>query len=206
MEGEAAPTPEARDDLARLLVDNTEAVMHGLRPAEPRGQSVMPALVAARTAADVIDKATHVLVRDARGAGHTWEEIGQMLGISRRAAKRHFAAAESDTQGNRFLSLERRATEVVEQIRDGEWDAVVVDWDETMRAKLPTERLAEVWQQVSGQSGALQALGRPSIRRRGPYRIADVPLAFEHGPMKARVTFNHDNSIGGLFILLPDAP
>ena len=183
---------------------NTQAVMEGLLDAEARGQSVMPALVAARTAADAIEEATQVLARDARGAGHTWEEIGQMLGISRRAAKRRFAAAASDTWGDRSLSLERRATQVVEQMRDGEWDAVVVDWDETMRAKLPVERLAEVWQQVSSQSGSLQELGRPSVRRRGPYRVADVPLAFEHGPMKARVTFNHDNSIGGLFILLPD--
>jgi len=28
---------------------------------------------------------------------------------------------------------------------------------------------------------------------------------FEHGPMKARVTFDRDDSVAGLFILLPDA-
>ncbi len=206
MKGEPAPTPEARDALARLLAEKTEAVVHGLRPAKTSTRSVTPALVAARTVADVIDKVTHVLVYDARGAGHTWEEIAQMLGISRRAAKRHFSVAAGDNRGNGSLELERRATQIVEQIRDADWEAVTADWDETMRAKLPIERLAEVWQQTSSQAGPLQALGQPSIRRRGPYRVADVPLAFEHGPMKARITFNHDDSIGGLFILLPDAP
>jgi hypothetical protein len=61
-----------------------------------------------------------------------------------------------------------------------------------------------VWQQVLSKAGALQAIGRPSVARRGPFRIADVPLVFEHGPMKARVTFDRDSSVAGLFILLPD--
>lgn len=30
-----------------------------------------------------------------------------------------------------------------------------------------------------------------SVVRKGPYPIADVPLVFGHGPMKARVVFNH---------------
>ncbi len=73
-----------------------------------------------------------------------------------------------------------------------------------MRTKLPVEQVAELWQQLSRSAGALQAIGRPSIAHKGPFRIADVPLVFEHGPMKACVTFNRDNSVAGLFILLPD--
>ncbi|MGI8414388.1 MAG: DUF3887 domain-containing protein [Solirubrobacteraceae bacterium] len=104
-----------------------------------------------------------------------------------------------------FAPLAQRSTEIVEQIRDHDWDGLTADWDETMRTKLPVEQVAEVWQQLSSSAGALQALGPPSIVRKGPFRIAEVPLVFEHGPMKARITFNHDNSVAGLFILLPDA-
>ena len=203
---EPVPTPGARDRLARLLNDDTAAIVHGLRPAAASTQSVMSALAAARSALEVMDEATSLLVSDARSAGHGWEEIGQMLGVSGRTAKRRFAAAARDTQSNGSVTLERRSIEILGQIRDADWDAVIADWDDTMRAKLPIQQLAEVWQQVSSQAGPLQALGRPSIVRRGPYRIAEVPLAFEHGPMKARITFNHDESVGGLFILLPDAP
>lgn len=80
-----------------------------------------------------------------------------------------------------------------------------MDWDETMRRKLPVEQLSDVWQQVVSKAGALQAIGRPSVVRKGPFHIADVPLVFEHGPMKARVTFDRDDCVAGLFILLPDA-
>jgi hypothetical protein len=162
------------------LGENTEAVVRGLSPAAVGTQSAMAGLVAARAAADAIEEATRALVTDALRAGHSWEEVAQMLGVSRRAAKRRFGAA-ADPQSNSSVTLERRSTEIVKQISDADWDAVTADWDDNLRAKLPIERLAEVWQEVSSQAGPLQALGRPSIRRRGPYRIADVPLAFEHG-------------------------
>ncbi|MGI8903515.1 MAG: DUF3887 domain-containing protein [Solirubrobacteraceae bacterium] len=110
-----------------------------------------------------------------------------------------------DDTSTEFAPLAQRSTEIIEQIRDRDWDHVTADWDETMRSKLPVEQLAEVWQQVVSKAGALQAIGRPSVVRKGPFRIADVPLAFEHGPMKARITFDRDSSVAGLFILLPDA-
>lgn len=104
-----------------------------------------------------------------------------------------------------FAPLAQRSSEIIQQLRDGEWDRLRVDWDETMRAKLSIDQLAESWQQLSRSVGALQAIGQPSIVRKGPFRIADVPLVFEHGPMKAQVTFNRHNSVVGLLILLPDA-
>ncbi len=109
------------------------------------------------------------------------------------------------TSGHKVAPLAQRATEIIEQLRDHDWDRLTADWDETMRTKLPAEQVDEMWQQLSRNVGALQVIGRPSIVRKGPYRIADVPLAFEHGPMKARITFNRDDSIAGLFMLLPDA-
>lgn len=101
--------------------------------------------------------------------------------------------------------LAQRSMEIIQQIRDRDWDRVTADWNETMRSKLTIEQLAAAWEQVLSNAGALQTIGRPSIVRKGPFRVADVPLAFEGGPMKARVTFNHDNRVAGLFILLPDA-
>lgn len=53
-----------------------------------------------------------------------------------------------DDMSTEFAPLTQRSTEIIEQIRDRDWDRVPVDWDETMRSKLPVEQLAEVWQQV----------------------------------------------------------
>jgi hypothetical protein len=102
--------------------------------------------------------------------------------------------------------LESRAVEIVRQLAASDWDAARADWDANLRAKLPAAQVAEVWAAVVAGAGPLIAVGAPALTRRGPYRICDVPLEFEGGPMKARVTFNYDGAVGGLFILLPDAP
>lgn len=190
--------------VAVLLRHNADAVLAALDRSAPRAGSPLTALLAARTVAEVIEDATRLLVDDARAAGHTWTEIGQVLRTTRQAAHQRFSgAAEPGTSS--YAPLERRAGQIVAQMRDGDWSGVVADWDATMRERLTVEGLAGVWRQLAGNTGALEAIGRPSAVRKGPFVIVDVPLAFEHGPMKARVTFNRDRTVAGLFILLPDA-
>lgn len=197
--------PGEHDTLAQLLRYNAEVVLQALTGAPATPRSPLSALIAARTMAEVAHDVTQVLVHEARRAGHTWQEIGQLLRISRQAAQQRFGGTSMDDTSTEFAPLAQRSTEIVQQMRDRDWDRLTADWDETMLSKLPVAQVAEVWQQLSGSAGALQAVGRPSIVRKGPFRIADVPLVFEHGPMMARVTFNHDNSVAGLFILLPEA-
>ncbi len=114
-------------------------------------------------------------------------------------------ASGVDDPNGEFEPLAQRSTQIIQQIRDRDWDRVTADWNQTMRSGLPVEQLAEAWEQVLSNAGVLQTIGRPAIVRKGPFRIAEVPLVFEGGPMKARVTFGYDNRVGGLFILLPDA-
>jgi len=194
-----------RDKLALLLERNAAVVVGELRRAPGGPRSPMSALTAARTSAEVIEDVTRQLVLEARAAGHTWQEIGGLLRTSRQAAQQRFGGEPMDTVNGEFEPLARRAAEIIEQLRTADWEGLTVDWDETMHAKLPVAQVAEVWAGLTGSAGELQAVGRPSIVRRGPYRIADLPLVFEHGPMKARVTFNHDDTVAGLWILLPDA-
>jgi hypothetical protein len=104
-----------------------------------------------------------------------------------------------------FEPLAQRATEIVGQLRDGDWDRLRVDWDDLMREQLTVAKLGEVWQQLQRDGGALRTIGCPVVRRTGLYRVAEMPLVFEHGQMKARVVFNRHDAVAGLFILLPDA-
>ena len=180
--------------------------MSALRDRSDDGPSMISALLAARTVAEAIEDATRLLVSEARRVGHTWQEIGELLAISRQAAHQRFgASAGKPGPADAEPSLARRAVELVGQLGELDWEAVSADWDATMRAALPLPELAAVWDRVLSSAGELEAVGRPVITRRGPYRIVDVPLVFKHGPLKARITFNHDSSIAGLFILLPDA-
>ncbi len=193
--------------LALVLERNLAVVLAGLRH-EPRGNQPTPAplagLLAARTAADAIEDATSLAVAQARRAGHTWHEIGQLLSITRQAAQQRFGDRPQTPENAEQAALAQRAAEIVEQLDHRDWAAVSADWNETMRTKLPQSELAQTWEQIVSSAGALQGTGRPSVTRKGPYRIADVPLVFEHGPLRAQVTFDHTGSVAGLFILLPD--
>ena len=193
-----------RERLAGALERDVDAVLRHLR-GEPGADGVMATLVASRAAGDTIEEVTRLLVADARGAGRTWQEIGQLLSVTRQAAQQRYgdrpAGAEVGGQ-----ALAARASEIVRQLASGDLAAVSVDWDETLRSKLSIDALADAWRQVGTGAGPLQEVGDPVLSRRGPYRVADVPLQFAHGPMKARITFNHDGTVGGLFVLLPDAP
>jgi hypothetical protein len=188
--------------LALILEHNTEIVTAALRQTAGAAPP-LTALLAARTAADAVEQATRVFVTEARAGGRTWQEIGELLAISRQAAQQRFGAPAPDGE---HAPLARRAVEVVGQIEAADWGRVTVDWDEAMHAELGPERLAEAWSRITASAGELQTIGRATVVRKGPYRIADVPLVFTHGPMKARVVFSHDERISGLFVLLPDAP
>jgi hypothetical protein len=187
--------------LALLLRHNIDVVVGELERADRGSGSALSALVAARTAAEVIEDVTRVLAERARGDGHTWTEIGELLRTTRQAAQQRYGGAAMETTKTEDAKLARRATEIVEQMRSGEWEAVTADWAEIMRAKIGPEGLAEVWEQLGTSVGPLQTAGRPSVVRKGPFRVAEVPLAFEHGPMKARVTFDHDEAVCGLWLL-----
>jgi Protein of unknown function (DUF3887) len=201
---EQSPGETDREHMALLLERNVEVVLAALRAtADGDGGSPLTVLAAACGLADTADDAIQALVRDARAAGHTWHEIGELLAISRQAAQQRFGrpAGEKDPDEARMGA---RAVEIVEQLARHDWEAAGADWDETMRAKLPIGELVTTWQQIITNAGALTAVGRPSTVRRGPYRVCDVPLVFEHGPMRARVSFNRTGSVSGLFITLPE--
>jgi hypothetical protein len=185
--------------VAVLVERNVEIVLAALRDAG----SPLAGLTAAITLDDALDEAIHTFVSDARQAGHTWQEIGELLAISRQAAQQRFGRAP-DAGDPEEARLGQRAVEIVQQLAQHDWTAASADWDPTMRAKLPLTELAATWDQVTANAGPLTAAGRPSVSRRGPFLVCEVPLVFEHGPMRARVSFNRSGEVSGLFITLPD--
>src|SRR5579875_3486180 len=196
--------PERGARVALVLAQNTRVLCEALR-GEPGATSGAAALLAARAAAAAVEEATRLVVELARADGSTWQEIGEWLAVTRQAAQQRFAqVGGADGDGHADLAL--RAAQIVGQIDAGQWEAVTADWDEVMRRELSVERLREVWENVCASAGRLRSTGLAAVNRRGPYLIVDVPLIFEHGPMKARVVFNHAQRISGLFLLLPDAP
>jgi hypothetical protein len=198
--------------LAELLARNAEVAVTALRQGgrrDPTGRSRLAALAVGRTLEEVAADVLRAFVSGARAAGHTWQEIGDVLRISRQAAQQRFGdSAKEDAQvdGNEDAVLGARALTVVERWRKGELGALRAEFDDLLTETLTEQRLADAWAQVERMVGSLKATGRPTLTTRGPHRVVDVPLAFDRGPMKARVTFDGGSRVSGLFVLYPEVP
>jgi len=97
------------------------------------------------------------------------------------------------------------ARAVIEDHAHGRWADITERFDETMRAGLTEEGLAEAWAYLAGMAGDFESYGDTEAARAGDFTITNTPLAFEAGDFVARITFRDDRTISGLFILNRDA-
>lgn len=198
--------PTQIERAAQLLAD-------ALRHADgvPSGLSTVKLAVALRQATD---QALAACVQQARAAGHTWQELGDVLHTTRQAAFQRFGRPGVSTAVNLGTGVamsdeilpgaDELALALFGALFQGLDDQVVAGFDETMRAQLPVERLDDVRLQLLDLVGAYESAGEPFVRRVGAYTVVDVPLTFADGPMKGRVAYDEDSRIAGLFVLNPD--
>jgi hypothetical protein len=202
------PASEADARLATELGDSVAAVMDALRQGGQVPAELNTVRLAARMRA-VADAALQQCVDRAKAAGHTWQEIGDALGTSRQAAFQRFGKPVNPRTGadmtvDLLPDAERRALEVLEALRSGRGDELIAQFDDTMRAQLPPERLAQTWPRLTSMVGEYESCGDPVVRPLGEhYTVVNVPLEFEGGPMTGRVVFDTQGRIAGLFVLTP---
>lgn len=171
------------------------------------------ALRAVRNVADLradVDALLSALVDDARRNGSTWQEVGQILGISRQAAYQRFGQATDPRTGKPlakelFDGSSTRAVNVFDLLRQGRGDEVYDDFDQIMKQAMSPAQLGDVWAHVLTQVGSFESSGAPNARRMADLTVVDVPLHFEAGEMIGRVAFREDGPIAGLFILEANA-
>lgn len=144
-------------------------------------------------------------VRQAREAGHTWAEIGRVLGTSRQAAFQRFGRPEDPRTGAPMVpalpDADARAMALFDDLAAGRWAAVTATFSADVAAKLDDARLAALWAQVIGMAGRHERAGAPLIYQAGDYTIADVPLYFEADGRTGRVSFDRGGRVCGLFFL-----
>jgi hypothetical protein len=87
-------------DSERIRDQIAEAVFAGpddLRAAlETEPESYLRLVAAATVAADEAERLLHESVNGARHAGHSWDAVGRVLGVSRQAAQQRFKTASGD--------------------------------------------------------------------------------------------------------------
>ncbi len=153
------------------------------------------------------DAALAAAVDDARDAGHSWAEVGVVLGTSRQAAFQRFGRPRSPRTGQPLdlppplAGAAEAAVEVLAAFFAGDLARVRRDFTPEMAAEVDDERLLSVATQIAATVGAMDRLGEPVVVRTGALTVVEVPVACEAGDLVGRVAFSDAGGVGGLLVL-----
>lgn len=144
-------------------------------------------------------------VDQARAAGQSWREIGDVLGTTRQAAFQRFGRAVDPRSGipmseSVLPGAAEKAGEIFACVIEGRWEDARRDFNAVMRERLSADGLAAGWAQVAGTVGAYERMGQPNAFGVGEHTVVEVPLSFEAGEATGRITFDADGAVAGLFI------
>jgi uncharacterized protein len=89
----------------------------------------------------------------------------------------------------------------VNYLVNAEFDAATAMFDETMSKALSKEKMAETWLALIEQVGAFQQVSSTRTEKVDEYDIVYVTIEFATGPLDAKVVFNQQGQISGLFFL-----
>jgi hypothetical protein len=168
----------------------------------------------AKEVRDLADEVLAKTVDQSRDAGHTWQEIGDLLGVTRQAAFQRFGKPIDPRTGApmdktiHMTDPADRAIEIVEQVLDGRMDLARQVFNDQVRDAFTDEVRASGLASIAGMVGSFEGLGtgEPFVRRIGDHTVVDVPLRYEAGDMKARVAFDTDEKVAGLVIIPAETP
>jgi Protein of unknown function (DUF3887) len=181
--------------------------------ADEHGGSAPEPLAAVRAASELValaDRSLRLSVDAARNAGHTWQEIGDLLGVTRQAAFQRFGHPIDPRTGRPMSEAilpgaAERGTQLMIDWIEQRYDEVAAHFDATVAEKLPASQLPVAWAQLIGMVGAYQGMGEATTHAAGDLTVVDIPMTFEASEMKGRVVLNSEGKVAGLFVLRPDA-
>lgn len=108
----------------------------------------------------------------------------------------------------RMADAAERATEIVTDVLEGRMDDARRSFNAEVLAAFTDEVRSNALVTVAGLVGAFEGFGEgePFVRRIGDHTVVDIPLRYEAGDMKARVAFDADEKVAGIFVLAPETP
>jgi Protein of unknown function (DUF3887) len=167
--------------------------------------SPLGAMAAARELSAATDTALQESVDRARSAGHSWREIGGVLGTTRQAAFQRFGRPVDPRTGQPMVrdvppAVADRAVAIFVEYAEGRWEEVRRDFDENLRERLDAARLAAGWAHTVGLIGGLERMGEPIARQAGDDTVVTIPLHFEAAEAAGMVRFDRDGKIAGLAV------
>lgn len=168
----------------------------------------------ARDAHALAGQALTLCVQQCRDAGHTWQEIGDLLGVTRQAAFQRFGKPIDPRTGEpmdktvRMTDAAERAVAILTDVLEDRMDAARPSFNAQVLEAFTDKVRGDAMATVAGLVGAFEGFGDgdPFVRRVGDYTMVDIPLRYEAGDMKGRVSFDSDEKVAGLGIIPANAP
>jgi dienelactone hydrolase len=113
--------------------------------------------------------------------------------------------APDASRSTRAALLESKTRSLILAASNGDFNLASQDFDETMKRALKPSALSTTWNAVQKQAGKLQAIVSVAPSKSGGHLSDEATCAFEHANLIVRVTYNDDDTIGGLHILPADS-
>jgi hypothetical protein len=193
---------DAAGRLADALVGTATGASVGT---STRTGSPLAAMAAARELSAATGEALQEAVDRARAAGHSWREIGDVLGTTRQAAFQRFGHPVDPRTGAPVSTdvpagAGDRAATILSCLAEGRWEEARRDFNAKMREGGDAGRLASGWAHTVALIGRYEGMGEPFAHRAGEHTAVEVPLHFEAGEATGRVIFDQDGQVAGLWL------
>ena len=96
-------------------------------------------------------------------------------------------------------SATQLAEGLVDSMAKGDFASATKDFDATMNAVLPAEKLGQSWAQAIAQAGAFKSRTGSRETQEAGFQCVHVTCQFEKASWDIKVTFDKDGKIGGLY-------
>ena len=178
----------------------------------PASPAYLDLIRSARHAQELAQQVVERCVQQARDAGHTWQEIGDLLGVTRQAAFQRFGKPIDPRTGqpmDKSVHMDNAATRarsIVTEVLEGRMGEARKSFNAQVLEAFTDQVRGDALATIAGLVGEFEGfgVGEPFVRRIGDHTVVDLPMVYEAGDMKARVAFDADEKVAGLFILNPD--
>ena len=98
----------------------------------------------------------------------------------------------------------QKAEQIVRLMSQKRFEAVVDSFDATMKAALPSLKLAEVWVQLEQAGGEFKGIDGPArTEQQGSMTVIFVPGKWEHNELDFKIVFNSNGKVRGLWTVAP---
>lgn len=202
------PEPNDLNDL-QTLISALAAIADDEQTSDSNEVTATQRIEVAAELKSLSDDVLHHSVAQARDRNVSWQQIGDVLGITRQAAFQRFRdpnhpKGTTSMKTKTSTSMIPNAEAVYRNLDTGDYDSVGPQMTFIAQRILNEERVMGVWAEATAMLGTFESFGESFARPSGSNVVVETPLAFEAGDLIGRIAYNRRNKIVGMLIMRPE--